>query len=332
MKRTQTILAAAFLIIVTMQSCSKEEGCTDVTACNFNTEAEDNDESCTYATTWYQDVDGDGLGNPHATTSSCGKPAGYVDNATDAADLAVQKKQRAIVTYYGATWCPPCGAYGDPTKEHMESKYGSDVIILNSQGAWQGDAISSKSSFGCMFGNAFTKFVKSTSAPYGFWSGANYAMKDRGFYTSSSTNNSKADTDIDAIIANSPVVGVAAQASFSGNTINIQTLAKFYNASGEHYIGVYLLEDGVDAKQKISGAADAITSHENVIRAAASTGNTLGTESMGTSFAANQEVSGNYTITVPSKVKNKANLQIAVVIWEANLPDGISNAIIVDVN
>lgn len=327
MKKIQTIFAAAFLITLTMQSCSKKkEGCNDIDACNFDSEAEESDGSCTYATTWYQDLDGDGLGNASVTTSSCDQPSGYVDNSNDNADLVVSATQRATVTYVGATWCPPCGAYGDPTKIYMESTFGSKVTILNVQ---SGDAISSSGQFGPTFGNAFQSFVGSNSIPHAYWSGANFTMVHRGFYTSASSNNSAAAGNINSITANAPKVGVAAQATRSGSTITVRTLSKFYQASGQHYIGVYLLEDGVMATQQISNQPATVTSHENVIRDAAYTGNSLGIESMGTSFTANQQVQGTYTI--PAGSWNSAKLQVAVVIWESNAANGISNSIIVPV-
>mgnify|MGYP003572397077 CR=1 FL=1 len=327
MKRIQTIFAAAVLITITMQSCSKkQEGCTDIDACNFDTEAEEEDGSCTYAITWYQDLDGDGLGNPGATITSCDQPAGYIDNNGDAADLLVTATQRATVTYVGATWCPPCGAYGDPTKVYMENTHGSDVVILNVQ---SGDAISSSGEFGPTFGGAFQSFVSSTSIPHAYWSGANFTMVDRGFYTSASSNNSAASADINAIIGNSPKVGVTAQASLAGGTVTVHTLAKFYQVAGPHYIGVYLLEDGVMAMQQITSQPATNTEHNNVVRDAAFTGNALGVESMGTSFAVNELVEGTYTI--PAGSWNSSHLEVAVVIWEANSADGISNAVKVPV-
>ena len=269
---------------------------------------------------------------PFLVFSSCKKDK---DNDDDSSvNLEVVKRQRATVTYVGATWCPPCGAYGDPTKEHMETTFGSDVVILNVQ---SGDAISSSGEFGPNFGNAFQSFVGSNGIPHVYFSGANVAptdtMNHRGFYSSNSANASAADANINAILSDDNVsVGVAASATNSGDSaVTINTKTKFYSALGEHFIGVYLLEDGVMANQSISGSPDAITAHNNVIRYSAFEGNSVGSQSIGTEFTVDQEVTGSYTIPLWSGW-DISNLQVAVVVWSSTNADGISNSIIVDVN
>jgi len=42
----------------------------------------DDEESCT-ETTWYEDADGDGQGNPDATQAACEQPTGFVSNNRD---------------------------------------------------------------------------------------------------------------------------------------------------------------------------------------------------------------------------------------------------------
>jgi FtsP/CotA-like multicopper oxidase with cupredoxin domain len=61
-------------------------GCTDPMACNFNPNANTDDDSCTYATTWYSDADNDGYGNPEVFTDACNQPLGYVENNADCDD------------------------------------------------------------------------------------------------------------------------------------------------------------------------------------------------------------------------------------------------------
>ena len=211
----------------------------------------------------------------------------------------------------------------------MESAFPDDVIILNSQ---SGDAITTSSEFGYGFGNEFQSFASVGSIPHAYWSGHQYTMNHRGFYTSASANNSAADADINAIKAKIPEVGLGAFASKSGNTITVKTKSVFYNAvSATRYIGVYLLEDGVLALQQMSTGTAQTTEHNNVVRATAnsSTG-PLGLTSMGSSFTINQEVNGTYTITANS-AWNSSHLQVAVVVWEGNAANNISNSVLVNV-
>ncbi len=372
-KKIQLILVAAGALIITLQSCSKDvevQGCPDKEACNFNPEATFDNGSCTYATDWYRDLNGDGLGNPYSVRKSCTKPSGYsavqcdpitffqdvdgdglgnqnvtrneciedsvmmfaqgyVLNGDDIIDVNPEVTQRAIMTYVGATWCGPCGAYGDPTKEHLEETYGDSVVILNSQGAWQGDNVSTFTSFGCTFGNNFWNSVGASSAPYHFWSAANYAMTDGGF----SSQVTQFDNTVGAILATAPKVGIAGNVSVSNGVVTVNTAVKFVSSSSEHYISVLLLEDLVMADQTITDLPNAITAHNNVVRAShdGSAGE-LGQESMGTGFLANQLVDATYAITIPTTVVNNANLQVAIVVWDGATADKISNAIILDVN
>ena len=60
-----------FIFVAFFTNCSKEESGI---------------EKCTEST-WYQDLDKDGLGNPNRTKLSCTQPSGYVDNSNDNDDL-----------------------------------------------------------------------------------------------------------------------------------------------------------------------------------------------------------------------------------------------------
>ncbi len=61
-------------------------GCTDPTACNYDPEANEEDGTCTFATDWFEDMDGDGLGNPAVSQTACDQPTGYVANSNDDCD------------------------------------------------------------------------------------------------------------------------------------------------------------------------------------------------------------------------------------------------------
>ena len=56
---------------------------TLITSCN-----DDDDEPC-IETTWFEDADGDGLGNPDVTLIDCEQPDGFVVNNTDPNDSSI---------------------------------------------------------------------------------------------------------------------------------------------------------------------------------------------------------------------------------------------------
>lgn len=62
-------LSTLFGILFLVSSCDKD------------------DEGACTETTWFQDADGDGLGNPNIEFISCDAPAGYVDNSDDTDDV-----------------------------------------------------------------------------------------------------------------------------------------------------------------------------------------------------------------------------------------------------
>ena len=315
-------LLLLFLAILAfgLQSCKKEEGCTDPNACNYNPEAEVNDGSCIQPGTWYPDLDGDGRADSHESIKSCDPPEGYVadyfvgaggGNGGGGGSLTVEMTQRAIVPYVGATWCPPCGEFGENTKNHIKDNFTIDqAIILSSQ---QGDAISSASTGICeSFGDEFQTAVGSTGIPHMYISG-NTVWED--FYP----NEGTVEGHINTIIGMEPVVGAAIQANLDtdNNLIAITAVAQFFQATtGEHHMSVLILEDEVEADQSHSsqGTVPGMP-HDAVIRASADDPNIRGV-SIGTAFTENQIIQKDFQIDLGNW--DTENLRAVVLIWEGN--------------
>ncbi len=66
--------------------CTTIAGCLNANACNYNASATVSDNSCILPSTFYQDLDQDGFGNPNVFVSACAMPANYSDDNLDCND------------------------------------------------------------------------------------------------------------------------------------------------------------------------------------------------------------------------------------------------------
>jgi len=70
-----------------IQPVNPVSGCMDATACNYNSSATTNDNSCTYGQTYYLDQDADGYGTLDSSVVSCSAVLGFVLSNTDCDDI-----------------------------------------------------------------------------------------------------------------------------------------------------------------------------------------------------------------------------------------------------
>jgi len=311
MKKIKIVFTLALLITVTMQSCSKkEEGCNDSTACNFDAEAEENDGSCTYATKWYADADGDGLGDAKSSVDACVQPAGYVSNSSAPQFSAHRQEQVPIVLKETGELCPPCGGWGWTAwgetidlvggKVFLWSQY-SDYFVSNSH------FVNQELDPGNSVNNAFQEnFPYGGSKPLFYINGVEAA----------STSASSVETAVDASIASTPVdVSAAYIIEWEGDNLTVTAQAKVYNSmSGNYYMGVYLVEDKATGTQSGHPNSSPDLEHHMVMRGSVG-GNIWGDEIISSTADAGGLIVKTFTQTVPSSYI-KENLTIGVVIWK----------------
>ncbi|MFT4525266.1 MAG: hypothetical protein ACI85F_001419 [Bacteroidia bacterium] len=326
------LLLFAAILAFGFQSCTKQQGCTDPSACNYNIDAEENDGSCIEPGTWYPDENGDGRADSYISIKSCDQPDGYVADyfigsgggnggGGGGGALTVEQTQRAVLPYAGATWCPPCGEFGEDTKNHISANFTIDqAIVLSSQ---QGDAMSPLStSIGENFGQQFQDEIGSTGIPHMYVCG-NTVWED--FYP----NESAAESNINSIIAMEPNVGVAVEGTIDADNgvIIITAAAKFFAAtSGAHSISILVLEDEVIADQQHSTDGTVYDMvHESIIRASADDANIRGS-SIGTSFVEDQIIQKEFSIDF-NPGWNVEHLRVIALVWEGNglqIANGVS--------
>jgi len=89
--------------------CAVIYGCMDESACNYDANASSDDGSCTFASIWYQDADGDGFGDDSDTQNSCSMPSGHTLNYDDCDDACNCAENDCT---YGGPCIDACGVCG----------------------------------------------------------------------------------------------------------------------------------------------------------------------------------------------------------------------------
>ena len=185
--------------------------------------------------------------------------------------LIVEKTQRGFVGYVGATWCPPCGAYGGPGYKAITEKFTSDQmasLYLAPSGETAPHYI--KADDGKAYSAGFLpdlyKAMKSDGGiPFYNVNGVNAG----GAFADANYTATKYGANITSLIANEPQIGVAAVKTLTTDKLTCDVKIKaFDDYTGELYYSVIAVEKMAVGLQKISGKPDNSSyEHKNIARA-----------------------------------------------------------------
>lgn len=220
-----------------------------------------------------------------------------------------------MVVYRGALWCPPCGASGKPVLDHLKNNVDQDDVVVF--GTNSGDAFSS--AIGDAIGGGLMQKFSQNGIPHMFALGAEYS---KNFYPSTGS----VTAEINTINSSALRANMAVTAKLNANDeIEVTTHTKFFeDLNGNFTLAAYVLEDGLEGVQQVSGQGAVNMTHNNILRGSLTAGN-FG-DLIATNATAGEIIEhgfvGNYQ---PSW--NLANLSIAVVLWNGNL--NAVNAVVV---
>ena len=158
--------------------------------------------------------------------------------------------KKALVFKKTATWCPYCGDWGTTYSNNLSAAY-SNCQVVALHGDWAMETT---------VGDAIMDALPSAGWPH-FYSGA----ED---YTPQYNYSSVINTEL----AEAVEVSMAMEKSTNGSTINVKVQSQWLGStSGEYFLAVYVLEDGIVATQQIDGSpADPNFVHDHVLRGEAS--------------------------------------------------------------
>ena len=162
----------------------------------------------------------------------------------DTQSLVVAEQNMSVIAKRTATWCGPCGSWGFPAFENLETIFEGEAVFM----AWKDAFVSPKGSelfdeVGPLFdlGNGvptfFTNFIKGGS-----------------------------DTDLVENHNNAPVVANSNyNFSVSGNKVSLITTTKFFqDVEGDYLMAPYMIVDGIIGNQA-GNPAGANTVHHKYV-------------------------------------------------------------------
>ncbi len=195
---------------------------------------------------------------------SCGSDS----PSTGAAPLTVTKTQRSLLIYNTATWCGPCGAYGSPEfKATIAARDANSLVSLDLHSSGSSYLVPTFVKNDTLFIAQFATALYAQTKPNGY---IPHFYMDNSFLGNTGTNAATMTKFADDYNAAVPVeVGVAANASLSGNkiTVNYKLQAYAPEAGALYYTSVIVCEKEVGCYQ--AGASGTFATHKHIVRASA---------------------------------------------------------------
>ena len=230
------------------------------------------------------------------------------EEETDPDALNPTATQKGFSIEYTSTTCSICGSKGGP----LLHKYAKDaphgvVIALHVNG--NSDPMANNTlSYG------FSNDRPSGGGIPSFWVGD----------VKTATSNENAMLDL--VHSGDAIAGIDIKYTKEGDKMKVETLTKFFAAgTGDYYLSVYILEDGIDGSSKAPtgyvqpGASYSYPNddykHDFVMRAA-SNNNSMG-ELLVSNPAKDKEISKSYTIALDPSWEKK--LYAVAVIWKFDM-------------
>lgn len=222
-------------------------------------------------------------------------------------------KSVPIINKTTATWCGPCGQWGWELFDEIITDNKPKAILMGTYGDEASDL------FNQTAGDFYDDFCSGAGWPAFAVNGANRTAysSSGGIYTSTTRNNCKMVSD--SFAATTPLASTGYTYKITGNTLTVNTKTKFWQAtSGNYFVGVYVIEDGVMNTQ--AGQSGTVA-HHYVLRGSISAGASFGVSIVNGSVTSGQTYDKSFTYTLPANW-NKSKLQVVTMIWKKSSGPG----------
>jgi len=251
--------------------------------------------------------------------------------------ITVEQKQRSFIGYITATWCGPCGQYGGPNFKGGVTELGDDKIIaINLQTSSSKLTAYYQKDNSTLAAPLMSQFFGSLNIPtnaQGSFGIPAFSMNNvylGGSSISPSTMVSTANT----YNTNSPLLGVGAKMTISGNKITVEAKSKFYaEGIGTYHWSAIAYENKLTGYQLVGGTANENYEHVHAARASILANDYTDQKVFGEAINSGTVVSGTeFTKTftfdyvsfpnLPAGLIpwnfDAANTKVAIMIWKKN--------------
>jgi hypothetical protein len=246
------------------------------------------------------------------TFLSCKKDDDEPVAGSGSSSLTVEKKNKALVIYFGEDWCGPCGSAGGPSLDTALSQEGISLTGLKINSDSNNDTLNWQPGNQMFFDFSSTIF-QSNGIPA-------MAVNNTKQLVSSSlgSNYNSILAKANQFVADSVTAGIALNKVIIGDSIKINTKVKFFkaqNAGVQFKLAVYLVEDDVISSQ--IGSSNPNYEHRNQVRIANGSNSYLGVPLNNSDpISINQEFSNTFTLGLkPYWKRNK--IKVIGVIWKS---------------
>lgn len=221
-----------------------------------------------------------------------------------APEITLTDEVKPVFFDYTSTGCPGCGSWGAPTFESISDERGSDIVPIAVHIKY-GDPMITEVS------NAIASNRTGQYFTPQLWVNNTNSTLISGGRINGTGSVSKIKSEIDNFKSSEKKVnvGVSSIVNESEFVVRYKTQA-IQDLDGEYYVGIYLMENGITAKQSSSPTDPTI--HNHVIRACqnGAFGSIIPTEGL----SKGGEIEDHYTFKIDSSW-NSENLYATIIVW-----------------
>jgi len=218
--------------------------------------------------------------------------------------INVPESHNTLVMKATADWCGPCGSWGWTQTQAL--------IDAHAAGTLRALTVATHTS-----SSTTASLNVSYSSTYRTNLDADYTGIPSFLVGNKNLNQGNTATvtaEVTSATAMAPTVNVGFMPKWKGDSLIVDIKTKFFKAAtGEYWVGVFLLEHDITAYQNGQGAT---AKHHNIMRATPGQG-AFGTKLSASTFTAGQEITGKVAFKADA-VWNKAEIQVFTMVWKKN--------------